>query len=277
MTHEAPSTALTFKQQELAGWDAKAGNYGGYAGTVTTQLVPRLLEAAGVGKGTKHLDIACGPGYVAAEAAKRGAQATGVDFSPAMVAEANKNFPQAEFRQGDAEKLDFDAGTFEAVTCGFGIGHFAEPDKAIGEAFRVLGRGGRYAFSWWCSNEKHEFFGLLFNAIRAHGNIDVPLPPAPAFFRFSDPEECKRTLKATGFTQVEVQEHALVYDARSPQDVIDFINKSAVRTAMVLELQTRDARARIEEALLAGALAFKTSDDRFRFAWPAIVARGTKA
>src|SRR5207244_283915 len=108
---------------------------------------------------TRLLDIACGPGYTAGAAAERGAEVIGVDFSSAMLAEARKNFPRATFKSGDAEALDFEAGTFDAVTCAFGIGHFAEPDKAIGEGFRVLRPGGRYAYSWWCSTEKHEFFG----------------------------------------------------------------------------------------------------------------------
>lgn len=265
----------TFKQQELAGWDAKANAYDDYAGKITTQLVEPLLQAAGVKANTRILDVACGPGYLAGAAAERGANAVGVDFAPSMVSEAKKNFRRAAFRQGDAEALPFDSEAFDSVVCGFGLGHLPDPDKAISEAFRVLRPGGRYAFSWWCSPDKHEFFALVFGALKAHGNLEVPLPPAPPIFRFSDPAECKRALSNAGFTDVEVRQHALTYELQSPQQALDLIYKSSVRMAMVLELQTKEALGRIHQAILTGAQA-QRGKEGFRIGWPAIVVTGKK-
>jgi len=265
----------TFKQQELAGWDAKANAYDDYAGKITTQIVKPLLDAADVTARTRVLDVACGPGYLAGAAAERGANALGVDFAPSMVGEAKKNFPRADFRHGDAEALQFDADSFDAVICGFGLGHLPEPDKAISEAYRVLRSGGRYAFSWWCAPDKHEFFALVFGALKAHGNLEVPLPPAPPIFRFSDPAECKRALSSARFTDIEVREHPLTYDIQSPQQVLDLIYKSAVRVAMVLELQTKEALGRIHEAILAGVKPHEGKAG-FRIGWPAIVVSGRK-
>jgi SAM-dependent methyltransferase len=269
------SSGPTFKQQELAGWDAKANAYDDYAGKITTQIVEPLLDAAAVKAKTTLLDVACGPGYLAGAAAQRGANAVGVDFAPSMVREAKKNFPHAEFHQGDAEALRFESVSFDAVVCGFGVGHLPEPDKALSEAFRVLRPRGRYAFSWWCTSDKHEFFALVMEAVKAHGNLEVPLPPAPPMFRFSDPMECKRALSTIGFVDVQVHEHALVYEFQSPEQVLDLIYKSSVRTAMVLELQSKEALARINEAILTGAQAYKRKES-FRIGWPAIVVSGTK-
>lgn len=275
MASNASGGHSEFTKHELAGWDAKAGAYGDYAAKVTRQVVEQVLGAARVRQGAQLLDIASGPGYVAGAAVARGATALGVDFAPSMVAVASKNYPDAEFRLGDAEALDFPDGNFDAVTCAFGIGHLANPDKAVFEAFRVLRPGGRYAFSWWCSPEKHEFFALVQNAVKAHGNLNVPLPPAPSNFRFSDPEECRRVLDAAGFVDVETHECHPVYEPNSPQEVLDFIYKSSVRTAMVLELQAEQARQRINEAIVQGVLKHKQGDS-FRIRWPANVAAGRK-
>lgn len=266
----------TFKEHELAGWSAKAGAYPGYFGQVTARIAPVLLDAVRVTKGSRHLDVACGPGYVAGAAEERGAQSTGIDFAQPMIEEARRKYPRVRFDHGDAEALAFDADSFDAVTCGFGMGHFPEPDQAIAEAFRVLRPGGRYAFSWWCANDKHEFFQLFYAAVQAHGTMDVPLPPAPPFARFSDPAECVRSLSAAGFADARAAEHPLAYEVPSPQHVLESILRSGVRGAMLLDLQTKEARARIEQALIAGAMKFRRGDV-IRFAFPAIVASGAKA
>lgn len=275
MATDVPANPRTFKEHELAGWSAKAGAYGDYFGMVTARIAPALLDAAKVTKGSRLLDIACGPGYVAGGGAERGAHATGIDFARTMIDEARWRFPGARFQQGDAEALAFDAAAFDAVTCGFGIGHFPEPDKAIAEVFRVLRPGGRYALSWWCSNDKHEFFRLFHETVSAFGDVNVPLPSAPPFARFSEPAECLRSLSAAGFADVRADEHELIYGMPTARHALDMIYRSGVRGAMLLEAQTKEARARIEEALMAGAMKFKRGDV-LRFAFPAIVAYGAK-
>jgi SAM-dependent methyltransferase len=265
----------TFREQELAGWNAKAGAYDKYAGRITVQIVEALLNAARVVPKAKLLDIACGPGYLAGAAAERGAEATGLDFAPSMVAEAQKNFPRARFRKGDAEALPFESNSFDAVVCGFGIGHLPDPDKALREAFRTLRPGGSYALSWWCGLDKHDFFALVMGAVKAHGKLDVALPAAPPMFRFSEPPECEHALLNAGFSNVKVQEHALHFELRTPQDALDLLKKSSVRIAMVLELQTKQALADIHQAILVGVQKYNTVN-AFRIGWPALVASGTK-
>ncbi len=265
----------TFKEHELAGWDAKARGYDDYMGSITRQAVEPQLRAAGVEAGTRVLDVACGTGFIAAAATSRGAKAVGVDFAPSMVAEARKKFPATEFLEGDAEALPFDGGTFDAVICAFAIMQLPDPDRAIGEALRVLRPGGRYVLTMWSSPERHEFFGLVQGAIKTHGSLDVPLPPAPPTFRFGDPKECARTLSMAGFVDPEVTELPLVWEAPSPQAFIDLVYRSTVRTAMLMELQAADALERIHAAILEGAARFRRAD-AFRIGFPAVMAVGTK-
>jgi ubiquinone/menaquinone biosynthesis C-methylase UbiE len=265
----------TFKQQELSGWHAKAEHYDEHAGEITRSAAHMLLAAAKVKTGTKLLDVACGPGYVAGYAEKLGAISTGIDFAPGMVAEAKKHFSDVEFQQGDAEALAFDDDTFDVVICAFGLLHFAEPEKAISQAFRVLRPGGRYVFTVWSFPEKHDFFALVLEAIGTHGTFDVPLPEAPSIFRFSEQKECVNALADAGFVDIEVKELPLHWVPTSPEDLLSFLEKSSVRTAMVLECQTSDALAKIRQAILDGAQRFKHGDT-YRLEWPAVMAMGRK-
>src|SRR5437867_7255050 len=127
-----------FRNFEHAGWEGIPDEYHQAFGNLTSQAIGPLLVAAGLKSGMTFLDIASGPGYVAAAAAKRGATVTGVDFSAAMVAQAQRNYPDIEFREGDAEQLPFEDGVFEAAVMNFGILHLARPEQALLEACRVL-------------------------------------------------------------------------------------------------------------------------------------------
>jgi cyclopropane fatty-acyl-phospholipid synthase-like methyltransferase len=72
----------SFRQFEHSGWQGIPQQYHEAFGELTTQSIEPLLDAAaGVKAGTKVIDIATGPGYVAAAAARRGATVIGVDFS----------------------------------------------------------------------------------------------------------------------------------------------------------------------------------------------------
>jgi ubiquinone/menaquinone biosynthesis C-methylase UbiE len=272
--HES-ADGLSFKELERQGWGAKADDYDSYAGQVTGGAVEPMLDAAAVGPGARVLDVACGPGYLADAAAARGARAVGVDFAANMVAQAKCRFPRVEFREGDAESLALEAGSFDAVVCGFGLLHIADPERAIGEAYRVLRSGGRYAFTVWVGPPRHEYFALVFQAMQAHANMDVGLPQAPPMFRFSDPVECTRSLEQAGFEDVAVRELPLVWRVPRADMILGFLLKSAVRVGMLLERQTREARERVQRAVLDGAEKFRRGDV-YEVGFPAVLAAARK-
>ena len=69
-------------------WQRAATVYEATFASATRPFIDALLDAADVARGVRLLDIACGPGFVASQARERGADATGLDFSPAMLAVA---------------------------------------------------------------------------------------------------------------------------------------------------------------------------------------------
>ncbi|HYS57611.1 MAG TPA: class I SAM-dependent methyltransferase, partial [Burkholderiales bacterium] len=174
----APDPAA-FRALEHAGWQGAARRYDDAFGSLTRQAVDPLLDSAEVRSGARTLDVASGPGYAAAGAAARGARVAALDFSSAMVELARSQNPETEFREGDAEALPFPEGSFDAVVMNFGMLHLAQPERAVTEAFRVLRAGGRFAFTVWAKPEEAVGFGIVLDAIRKHGNPDVPLPPGP--------------------------------------------------------------------------------------------------
>src|SRR5215831_437805 len=180
---------MDFHDFEHDGWERAADHYGDAFGSLTSQTIPALLRAAAVETGMRVLDVASGPGYVAAEAAKLGATPVGVDFAAEMVVLATRRHPALSFDQGDAEALPYTDRSFDAVTINFGVLHLARPDTALAEAHRVLRHGGRCAFTVWASPDISTGFGIVLKAIETHGRMDVPLPAGPPFFRFSDAGE----------------------------------------------------------------------------------------
>src|SRR5690554_6607752 len=93
--------------------------------------------------GERILDVAAGTGKSSAAIARSGASVVALDFSPGMIAVGRKKHPSIEFVEGDATKLPFAAGEFDAVTISFGLRNVAQPQKALKEMFRVLKPGGR--------------------------------------------------------------------------------------------------------------------------------------
>ena len=255
-----PPVTGAFHDFEQRGWQRAAPHYQGTFGVVTAQAAEPLLDAARVGAGTRLLDVATGPGYVAAAAAARGASVVGTDFSSAMIDEARRLHPALEFRAGDAEALAEPDASYDAVVMSFGLLHLERPEAAILEAHRVLAAAGRYAFTVWDVPERAVGFGIVLDAMKTHGRIDVGLPDGPPFFRYSDHDECRRTLAAAGFSAIEIAILPLVWRMTSPDELFAAALDGGVRTSAVMQAQAPDALARIRAAIRAGAERYRDRD-----------------
>ncbi len=255
MSEALPFDPQAFKDFEHAGWDRSSGEYHDLFGSGTAQAAGPLLDAVGASEGMRLLDVACGPGIVSAAAAARGCVVVGLDFAPGMVAAARGRYPEIEFREGDAEDLPFEDARFGAVVCNFGLHHFPRPERALAGAYRVLAPGGRYAFTAWSPNSSQS--RLVNEAVRAHGNPEVPLLMGPDRAPFHDPEVCRRILTATGFAEPAVAEIPIVLRCASGEDLLDIIYKSTVRTRALLEAQEPAAREKIDRAIAEAARGYE--------------------
>jgi SAM-dependent methyltransferase len=264
-----------FSELEHSRWQAVAAPYHDYFGPLTVQSIEPMLDAVGAARGTLLLDVASGPGYVAAAASRRGAVATGVDFSSEMVAQARRLYPGIEYRQGDAQALPFPDASFDAVVIAYGMLHFAHADKALAEAHRVLRRGGRIAFCVWSLPERAIGMQIILGAVKEHGDPDVALPPGPPFFRFSDRGECERALRAAGFADPRVVELDQTWRLPSPGALFDAFVESTARTGALLRAQAPEALARIRAATEAAARRYPAGGG-IALPMPAVLAAAAK-
>lgn len=99
------------------------------------------------------LDVACGTGNLALPAARAGAQVTGIDIAPNLIAQAVATATaeklSAHFEVGDAEMLPYEDSSFDTVVSMFGAMFAARPSRAAAELLRVTKPGGRIAMANW--------------------------------------------------------------------------------------------------------------------------------
>jgi ubiquinone/menaquinone biosynthesis C-methylase UbiE len=109
-------------------------------------LAQRVAET--IHSGSRILEIAPGPGYLAIEIAKRGSYAiTGLDISKTFVEIASSNARRAsvdiDFQRGNASAMPFADHTFDLIVCRAAFKNFSQPLEALNEMHRVLKPQGR--------------------------------------------------------------------------------------------------------------------------------------
>jgi SAM-dependent methyltransferase len=256
---------------EHAGWQKAAAHYVATFARATRGYVDDLLDAARVGPGMRVLDLACGPGLVAAAAAERGSLPVGLDFSSAMIALARADHPGICFEEGDAEVLPFSDRTFDAVVANFGIHHVPDPIRALAEARRVLRPGGRVAFTTWAAPAENNAWQLLFDAIAEHGDMAAARTPPPGG-SLRQPEDLLRILDAAGFTETEACRVPHEWRFAAPGDLVEGFRRGTVRTAALIGAQATSALPAIEAAIARGAVAYRRRDG---FALPIVAILGS--
>lgn len=243
-----------FDRFEAAGWAQRATGYERHFVALTGRVVPELLDAAGVGPGTRLVDLGSGPGHTAAAAAGRGARVVGLDVTPEMVAIARGRHPDLTFEVGDAQRLPFPDASRDAVVGNFVVLHLGDPERAAAEAARVLAPGGRVAFSTWDLPAANRFLGVFVEAIAEVGTVPpADLPAGPPFFRFGDETAFGDLLTGAGFADVRVRTVAFAHRFAGTEDMWRQMIDGTVRTRPMLLVQPAETRAAVDRGVAAYA------------------------
>jgi ubiquinone/menaquinone biosynthesis C-methylase UbiE len=141
-----------------AAFTAQAASYADSVIVADAERRRQFVEQVAPATGARVLDVATGPGFTALAFAARTRFVLGLDLTPAMLAQARRRRDEAganglHFARGEAAALPVASGSFDVVTCGNAIHHFAAPLPPLRELLRACRPGGVVAISDLASDE----------------------------------------------------------------------------------------------------------------------------
>jgi SAM-dependent methyltransferase len=190
-----------------------------------------------VNAGDRVLDIGTGSGIAAIVAAQRGADVTGIDPTPVLLANARENAAlaavQIELREGMAEDLPFPDSTFDVVLSQYAHMFSTAPQRAASEMLRVLRPGGRIAFAAWTPEGlAPRLMDLSFAYLPP-----VPGPPPPSPFLWGEPRGVREYLGAR-VGELRFEHASLMLPALSPGHARRLFEETFSPTLMLVRALT---------------------------------------
>jgi ubiquinone/menaquinone biosynthesis C-methylase UbiE len=176
-----------------------------------------LVSRLGIGDGDEVVDIGCGTGNVAIQAAQAGAHVTGVDLSPGMLARARAHAEAEGLAiacvEGDAEELPIGDASVDVAVSSFGNMFAPRHEMAAAEMLRVLRPGGRFGMTAWSAEGAINRFLLT---VAAH------LPPPPPFAQppalWGDPAHARAMFDRPECAHVEITPERVSFVFPTPDE-----------------------------------------------------------
>ena len=235
-------------QSIALGWERQRGRIEEAVAPVRDWLVAQLA----LRPGHTVLELAAGAGDTGFEAARlvgaRG-RLISTDFSPAMVEVARRRgaalgLGNVEYRVMDAEHIELEAASVDAVLCRFGYMLMADPAAALAETRRVLRPGGRMALSVWGAPQDNPWVTILAGVLVKRGHVPPPRPGDPDPFCLAGGERTRTLLAGAGFASVRTEEVSVGFNYRDVGDFVSVERDTACPMALVIrELSAGELRA----------------------------------
>jgi SAM-dependent methyltransferase len=182
-------------------------------------VADHVVRSARIRAGERVLDIACGTGNTALMARARGAAVTGLDLTPELLAIARQREREAgcgdiAWKEGDAEDLPFEDGSFDVVVSSCGLMFAPNQVQVAREVARVTKPGGRVAIQAWT---REGGIGRMFQLTSAYVS---PPPGVPSPFAWGD-EATVRGLLDGSFRDFRFERYDCPEFADTPEQVAD--------------------------------------------------------
>ncbi|RSS78489.1 class I SAM-dependent methyltransferase [Streptomyces sp. WAC06614] len=217
--NEAVEADRALKAKHRTLWSL--GDYPAVAATVVSALGPRLVQACGVQRGDRVLDVAAGSGNAAIPAALTGADVVASDLTPALLDAgrvlAEERGAQLAWREADAEALPFEDGEFDVVMSCLGVMFAPHHQTAADELVRVCRDGGTVGVLHWTPEG---FIGRMFSVMRPYA---PPPPPGAGPPPLWGDEEHVATLLGDRVTDLDARRETVRVDRfATPEEFVDF-------------------------------------------------------
>jgi ubiquinone/menaquinone biosynthesis C-methylase UbiE len=230
------------------------------------QWTPIVADAAGIKAGQLVLDVACGTGVLAREAASRGGSVVGLDRNEGMLALARRIAPAVEWKAGRAEQLPFPDAGFDAVVSQFSLMFFDDRALAVREMRRVLKPGGRLAVAVWDRLENSPGYAAMAGLLerlfgpRIAGELHAP-------FALGDPDALRDLFAEAGLGKAKVATHAGT--ARFPS--IEAWVRTDVKGWTLADLIDDDQYALLQREAAIALQPYAKADGSVMFDAPALI------
>ncbi len=227
---------------------------------ISAQIVQEeLCEAIDLLPGSRVLDVACGAGNGAIAAARRHAEAVGLDYVPALLERARERAAaegyEIEFVEGDAQALPFGDGSFDYVISTFGAMFAPDQEKTASELLRVCRPGGKIGMANW--PPRGLVGGGIFRITAEHAPPPPGVPP-PVLW---GTEERLRELFGDGISELAVNRRYLNFRYRSPEAWLEFFKTYFGPMMMAFARVGEEGAAAYERDLLEAMRAANRAGD----------------
>jgi ubiquinone/menaquinone biosynthesis C-methylase UbiE len=207
-------------------------------------MASEIARLAQLSRGQFALDVATGTGLIARALARTSDRVTGVDISPGLltIAQSRSN-GVTPLVLGDAHRLPFRDRSFDLVTCGVSLSHFAEVSVALREVYRLLRPGGRFITSAW-ANEGRSPSKLAAIEARRRFLADKESTFEGAFGNelWADVRRGSKVLRQAGFDIVQVRTLPLSGEYKSHSEAIEAALAWPVTRYRIAQLPEREQR-----------------------------------
>jgi ubiquinone/menaquinone biosynthesis C-methylase UbiE len=264
-------------------WSAAAPHYDKMSADHFLPITKTFIEFCGLRPGQRVLDVACGPGtatWRAAEAVGITGKVVGVDLSMAMLkiaaekVDPQKSCSAVEFREMNAENLDFPDKTFDAVICQLGLMLFADPNAALREMVRALKKGGAVSCLVQGTAEKMVFTSLLNRSLVKYAP-QIKTPGAPTLYAYGSAGTLDQTLRDIGLVRIKSQRKEGVFVFDSIAQYWTSMTSGAGRTGAILKSLEPGTKAKIKEEVYREMKAF-VRKNRLEVPYEVVMAKGVK-